>query len=246
MSLLRDLRIYNDGSVEVVPIVNPPLPAIQLWRMKQDDQIEGYVRGPGNANVPAVFRMEPFHFTPLTKEWQFYLFGLNRGNDWETDYHDFIVLLNDNKAFSNGHGIFENNVQVGRDYIGDTGRGLPDPAWATLVCANNVMTGKEVKLSTKTGNYKPGTWVLEIQTMRAPNSGITRATHPELIHLADTITHVTSANGFWQVNPFPERGGRDGMDVHYPLISSKQVYIRLDWLEKLPLGSEIPPVYNPA
>jgi hypothetical protein len=54
------------------------------------------------------------------------------------------------------------------------------------------------------------------------------------------------SDGTYQVNPFPEMGGRNTeIDVVAPIFASTDIYYRLDQLQKLPDGAKIPSVYNP-
>jgi hypothetical protein len=227
------------------PEIKPPQDTRQFYRILQDDEMSFYTRPAGDGNWPMVFRLEEHHFTKLTRQWQEFWFSLNRSDNFKNDYRAFLAYTDNNKAFTNGHGIINHGEQMCADFIGMRGLTLPLPAIATLVCGRNVLCGEEVKLTERQGDLHRGTWALKVQTLRSPDYSITRATHPHLIHIANTITMTVAPNGLRQCNPFPERGGRDGYDVFYPVVSSRQVYYPMNRLEKLDIGGKLPEPYNP-
>lgn len=238
----------NNDTVDTNP-QNPP-DLRQYYRILQDDEMPFYSRPAGEGSWPAVFRLEEHHFVTLTKEWQEVWFGANRSDDWNADYKAWMAYTESSRAFTNHNGILEFDIkhgdqQIRRDYIGNTGKTLPDPKIATLVTARNVLCGKEEKLTQKVGKIPSGKWVLKVETMRVPDLTITRQTHPHLIHVATIIVNKNAPNGMRQINPFPQRGGRAGYPVYYPVVSNKQVYYPLEQLEKLIIGDPLPPVYNP-
>jgi hypothetical protein len=246
-------ELVHPGDVDEEPAdtdAQQPPDLRQYYRILQDDEMPFYSRPAGEGSWPAVFRLEEHHFVTLTKEWQEVWFGANRSDDWNADYKAWMAYTESSRAFTNGNGILEFDIrdgdqQIRRDYIGDTGKTLPDPKIATLVTARNVLCGEEEKLTQKVGKIPSGTWVLKVETMRVPDLTITRQTHPHLIHVATIILNKNAPNGLRQINPFPQRGGRAGYPVHYPVVSNKQVYYPLDQLEKLKIGDPLPPVYNP-
>lgn len=232
---------------EVTP---PPAPSIQYYWVLQDDMIPGYVR-PAQGKLPgapAVFRLEEHLPVVLSETRQRYWFNLNRSGDWGVDYRAFMQYTDSHKAFTNNTGILNHGVQVGRDYVGNTGANLPDPKMFPLICARNVISGTEVKLMQKVGALRSGTWALRVNAISDFNEPITHDTRPDLIHVATNILFNKKApDGYWQVNAFPERGGREGYPVYYPVFSnSKPLYYPLNQLKKLPLGSPLPSAYNPA
>lgn len=142
-------------------------------------------------------------------------------------------------------GITQNTKQICRDYTNNTGLNLPYPAMATLICGRNVLMGTEMVLTQRQGAYLAGTPVLKVETMKSPDFNVTRETHPHLVHIANVITTNIAPNGLRQVNAFPQLGGRSGRPVMYPVLSSKDVYYRLDRLRKMDIGEELPSPYNP-
>jgi len=225
----------------------------QYFYIYQDDEMPpGVYTRPTPGNAPCVFRLEEHHFTRLDRAWQEYWFSLNRGPHLRTDWEAWISYTGNNRAVTNDHGIYDfmpttgGRIQVGKDYIGMSGMDLPDPAIATLIFGRNVLCGREMVLTDRVGPLAEGTWVLEVETMRAPDMSITHQTHPHLVHIMNVIMADALVNGLRQVNPFHELGGRQGQPVYMPVISSRQMYYPLDRLRKLPLGSELPSVYNPS
>jgi hypothetical protein len=219
-----------------------------MYRIKQDDEIGFPPRPTTGLGNPMVFRMEEHHYVTLTKEWQELWFGLNRSGDWSADHKAWLAYTESSRAFTNNNGIYDWSVsdeQLRADYIGGTGLDLPDPKMATLICGRNVLCGVEMVLPFRVGYYPAGTQVLKVETIRDPSIKVTRETHPHLVHVANIILEQLAPNGLRIVNAFPQRGGRDGYPVYYPVISNRDVYYRLDQLEKLPLGSPLPPYYNP-
>jgi len=223
-------------------------PVRQYYRVLQDDEMSFYSRPAGtDANWPMVFRLEEHHYTLLNQAWQWFWYRLNTSNDTPRDLQAWLAYTETSKAVTNGRGIMDadRGIQIGRDYIHNTGVGLVLPAIATLIFGRNVLCGREILLTERQGNLPPGTWALKVETMRIPDSGVTHDSHPHLVHVANIITNILAPNGLRQVNAFPERGGRDGYPVYVPVISSRNVYYPLDRLEKLPLGAALPAVYNP-
>ncbi len=147
----------------------------------------------------------------------------------------------------NGIYDFDGDRQLCRDYINRTGLTLPYPKIATLVCARNVLCGEETTMPYNAGKIRKGEPVLKVETITKPVEGLSYATHPHLVHKATIIMDTPAPNGLRRINPFVEFGGRyTGIDVHVPVISSRPVYYHLRNLEKLPLGSPLPSVWNPA
>lgn len=221
------------------------------YRVLQDFEIPLYNRPAGVGNWPMVFRLEEHHYTLLNSAWQRYWYGLNTSTNPIKDRQAFLAYTETSKAVTNGRGIMSINkttgeaTQIGRDYIHGTGVGLPLPAIATLIFGRNVLCGEETVLTTRQGALLAGTRVLKVETMRVPDSRVTYDSHPHLVHKANIITNASGPDGYPKVNPFPERGERQGFSVYIPVVSSRQVYYPLDRLEKLPMSAPLPNPYNP-
>jgi hypothetical protein len=225
-------------------------PPIQYYRILQDDEMPFYTNRDETAKIlsgaPAVFRLEEHLPILLNRARQEFWFNLNRSDNWSADYKAFLNYTEAHKAFTNNNGIYDNNRQIRRDYVGGTGATLRDPKVYPLVCARNVLCGVEVKLSARVGELKPGTWALRVETVTT-GAKVTHATHPHLIHIATNIMFYKYApNGLLQVNAFPERGGREGYPVYYPVwTGAAPIYYPMNMLDKLKIGDPLPSVYNP-
>lgn len=219
---------------------------IPYYRILQDDEMDNYNRPAGDGSWPMVFRLEP-HLPLIMDEsvqkfW--YWLNLSTANNPRDDKKDWQAYLKDNTAFTNGTGILSReNEQIRRDYINATGLTLPLPKKWPLVCGRNVLRGVETKLAERQGNLLAGTWALKLEHLWKPDYSASRKTHPHFIHIANIITSNIAPDGLMAVNAFPQRGGREGYPVYYPVIAIHQLYYPLDRLAKV---SQVPEPYNPA
>lgn len=211
------------------------------YRVKQDDEMPFYSRSAGTAQGwPMVFRMEPYRGTKLFRALQEFWFHLN--NKTEADRKAWAAYTKHNTAFNNGSW----GVDYCRDYISGARLSAlyPHPKMGTLLCGGNVIKGTPMTLTRRVGAFKKGEKVLKVETIdvRKPLPyNITYETHPHLIHHA-TIILPNKIGGRKQVNPFPQRGGRNGYSVYYPVWSDGDVYYRMSMLEPV---SYVPNPFNP-
>jgi hypothetical protein len=219
-------------------VANP----LQLYRVKQDDEIPNFGnRDYLSGGMPAVMRLSTYKTIKLTKAIQEFWYELNRSTDYTADIALWRGLTD--KAWSN-----ERKLRDHADHITGERLDQPDPSYARLMCARNVVSGVE---TTAQGIDLPtGTPVLRVDALDPDNLpwAISRAGNEHLLHIATTITNVLAPNGLQIVNPFPGRDGRDGQLILYPLLArpSDPMYYPLSRLVKLPIGTAIPPIYNPA
>ena len=97
-------------------------------------------------------------------------------------------------------------------------------------------------------------WYLKVETLdgRGPAPSIKTVNPirtPYLVYAATILSGVLK-DGSAQITRFPQKGVNKGwplgqQDVWIPSIANQQVYIKMDYVEKLPLGIEqLPSPYN--
>lgn len=209
----------------------------QYYFIRQDDQIDDYERD--GLNRPMVFRLEPHGTMPMKEIIQKFLFSLNRSDDEQEDRRVFADCWD---TWATNYG----KVRACNNYITGEIHG-EDPKWTNLVCGRNVICGTEM-ISDGSIGIRKGEPVLKVETLNpdALPFGINPIGNEHLIHHCTIITDRKLEDKYYQVNPFPQRGGREGKPVLYGLMSRTPVYIEMWMLDKLTLGAKLPSPYHPA
>lgn len=232
------LEAYFPDTKVQYKIFEPPTRP-QLYFIKHDWEIGGFLRSPSNA--PEVHELG--HYTRLTKDWQFFWYRLNNPvgfteAKWKQAWKSYTAGGPvETPAFITD----DRGSDTRTDYVSGVMRN-EDMEIECLFCGGNVITGREWKDS-------KGVWWLTPEYLDAfnpPPVGMTYETHPWFIHHA---VNVAGKVGFQKANPFPQFGGRNtGLPIYHPFMGNKNklTMYRLDWLRKLSQDEPIPNPYQPA
>lgn len=227
----------SDGSMSVLS--DPPR---QYYRVRADWEF-GDMRSA--APCPAI--VNPFNSgraierNPLTAEWQWFWFGLNRtGNGFEYDAQKWRTYANRKSCITDGYGVDNCRDEIsGRNLELSQFPLIEAKLWEFgVVC----VIGNPVKLWMRE-------WYSQIETLdirKPPPFEMTYLSHPHLIQKASVLTLKGDGRCGYQINPFPHFGGRTtGISVYCPLVAKNPVYYKTELLEALPIGNAIPNAYNP-
>jgi len=226
------------------------------YRVMWDWEIDGFEKI-GRPNLPAVFRCGEIsdnsngHYTPLTREWQFFWFDLcckifygRYHQDLTKMEYDWLAnkwtsVGGDGTAFTNNHGLDTfRNYPLGERTKDD------DPAIYTLVCGGASLAGTPVQFT----KGKKKMWMLKVEHFDGtksppPVETIDPYTDPRVFFATNITNARVRDSGYivknfkegtctpdpkgqvfpegYKVNPFPQF---DGMDVPVPLIASWDIY----------------------
>lgn len=187
---------------------------------------------------PEVRPMDPKVYTPMTEAFQWECFDLLF---WDCRFGNRTAITADEKRIFNsvfGTATFIANgqgVETHRNYITGERMDYPLPGYMSLVMGGAVLTGTPVTIG--------GVARLQVAIPRTPVPAASLQPW-EKQHATWFVTPEDDL-GVWHVNPFPQRGGRNGAPVIVPIFCSVPVTIPMTELELLPPGAPIPNPYIP-
>lgn len=204
-------------------VVEPPVPVVQLWRVKHDREL-GEVRNVTLSNgAPEVFRLEPFHFSKFTAGWQERSFEMNNTNGLSMTPQKWTSLYSGKTVITNNQGFGQDDDR--RNYIEGTNLTAEHPKVASLLFGGNVITGRV-----------DGVW-LWVETLDASKP-------------APSLEYILARRWLYSIGTNVRKDGRvgrlpqgEGRDVLLPIYASKPVKFPLSKLVKLPLGAVAPSPY---
>jgi len=246
------ISIKNATDLQIKNVANRPVP-LRAWRVKWD--WEGLAEYNGSvrpvAPDPCVFRCGELennrngHFVALTREWQFFWFGLccriyfdgysptypEKESNWLA--HRWTSVGANTTAFTNGHGL-----EIFRNYVLNESMDSEDAKIYTLVCGGATLTGTVVRNS-------KGVDMLKVDhfdgTKLPPSVEIIDPYNDPRVFFANIITSklVKGKSGF-KVVRFPQFKGKD---IPVPLIAKTDIYYPLSDLEEITTGVKPSPYY---
>ena len=161
----------------------------------------------------------------MTEKIQRWLFGLNTG----VSANKFVDLFDTWNVVG--------KIRDSANYI--TGERLDHdlPKYPIeLTFAGNVVTGKEVEWAGGLGIPK-GKKMLLLDTIHTDNLPVV----PNKQHM--TIIKRNVVDGRQVINPFQYNGGRNGKPCYTALLSNSPLYIEMDRVRKIPIGTPNPNPY---
>jgi len=229
---------YDLNSYEAASVIKPR----QMYRIKQDDEIDPSLYTRPGYDRPMVFRLHTHGTMPMTRTIQEFLFSLNRSDNEGRDRGVFSELYD---TWATNYA----KIRVNANYITGERLEMSLPKWTNLVIGRNVICGTEM-VSDGSHEIGYGIPILKVETLDPDNLpfGINPIGNEHVIHHCSVITSATY-NDMRKVNPFIQMGGKifpPYLPTRYALMSRVDVFIEMWMLEKLPLGSALPNPYNPA